>query len=97
MIPEHNYYTNIIVHGLNWQFIQIFQHTTGVELYSSTGSMYWYINSGKYHYRRKVEEKFGVTFLLCDPGWWYVHKPDVQNKWNDNITHNTHTDLSDFT
>ena len=20
-------------------------------------------------------------FLLCDPGW-YVHKPDVQNKWD---------------
>ena len=80
-------------HGLNWQFIQILQHTTGVELYSSTGSMY--INSGKHH-RRKVEEKLCVTFLLCDPGW-YVHKPDVQNKWYDNITHNTHTDLSDFT
>ena len=27
-------------------------------------------------------------FLLDDPGW-YVHKPDVQNKW-DGITH-THT------
>ena len=24
--------------------------------------------------------------ILCDPGW-YVHKPDVQNKWDDN----THT------
>ena len=23
-----------------------------------------------------------MTFLLCDPGW-YVHKPDVQNKWED--------------
>ena len=29
-----------------------------------------------------------MTFLLCDPGW-YVHKPDVQNKWDEN-TH-THT------
>ena len=27
-----------------------------------------------------------MTFLLCGPGW-YVHKLDVQNKWNDN----THT------
>ena len=34
------------------------------------------------HRRRKVE-KSCVTFLLCDPGW-YVHKPDVQNKWDDN-------------
>ena len=25
-----------------------------------------------------------MTFLLCDPGW-YVHKPDVQNKWDDNV------------
>ena len=33
-------------------------------------------------------EKFCVTFLLCDPGW-YVHKPDVQNEWDDN-THTTH-------
>ena len=24
-----------------------------------------------------------MTFLPCDPGW-YVHKPDVQNKWDDN-------------
>ena len=24
-----------------------------------------------------------MTFLLCDPGW-YVHKTDVQNKWDDN-------------
>ena len=24
-----------------------------------------------------------MTFLLSDPGW-YVHKPDVQNKWEDN-------------
>ena len=56
-----------IVRGLNWQFIQIFQYTTGAELYySSTGSMY--INSGKHHNRKKVEEKFYVTFLLCDPG-----------------------------
>ena len=30
-----------------------------------------------------------MTFLLCDPGW-YVHKPDVQNKWEDN----THTHAS---
>ena len=27
-----------------------------------------------------------MTFLLCDPDW-YVQKPDVQNKWDDN----THT------
>ena len=42
--------------------------------------------------RRKVNEKSCVTFLLCDPGW-YVHKPDVQNKWEKNTTH-THS-LSD--
>ena len=24
-----------------------------------------------------------MTFLLYDPGW-YVHKPDIQNKWDDN-------------
>ena len=29
-------------------------------------------NEGK-HRRRKVDEKYCVTFLLCDPGW-YVHK-----------------------
>ena len=28
-------------------------------------------------------EKSCVTFLLCDLGW-YVHKPDVQKKWDDN-------------
>ena len=33
-----------------------------------------------------------MAFLLCDPGW-YVHKSDVQNKWDDN-TH-THT-FDDF-
>ena len=32
-----------------------------------------------------------MTFLLCDPGL-YVHKPDVQKKWDDN-TH-THTETS---
>ena len=39
--------------------------------------------------RRKVDEKSCVIFLLCDPGW-YVHKPDVQNKWDDN----THTHIT---
>ena len=29
-----------------------------------------------------------MTFLLCDPSW-YVHKPDVQNKRDDN----THTHI----
>ena len=24
-----------------------------------------------------------VIFFLCNPGW-YVHQPDVQNKWDDN-------------
>ena len=24
-----------------------------------------------------------MTFLLCDSGW-YVHKPDVQNRWEEN-------------
>ena len=45
-------------------------------------------NQGK-HRRRKADEKSCVTFLLCDPGW-YVHKPDVQNKWDDS-TPPTHT------
>ena len=43
-------------------------------------------NLGK-HRERKVDEK------SCDlaPVWprWYVHKPDVQNKWEDN----THTNV----
>ena len=30
-----------------------------------------------------------MTFLLCDPGW-YVHKPDVQNKWDVNTHTHTH-------
>ena len=34
-------------------------------------------------------EKSCATFLLCDPGW-YVHKPDVQNKWDDNTRTHTH-------
>ena len=46
-------------------------------------------NLGK-HRRRKVEEKSFVTFPLCGPGW-YVHKPDVQNKWDDNTHKHTHT------
>ena len=32
-------------------------------------------------------EKSCVTFLPCAP-CWYVHKPGVQNKWDDN----THTE-----
>ena len=34
------------------------------------------------HRRRKVDEKSCVAFILCHPGW-YVHKPDVQNKWEE--------------
>ena len=30
--------------------------------------------------------------FLCYPGW-YVHKPDIQNKWDDN-THTQHTELN---
>ena len=45
-------------------------------------------NEGKPR-RRKVEESCVTFFLLCDPGW-YVHKPDVQNKWDDN----THTHVT---
>ena len=41
-------------------------------------------NEGKYR-RRKV-----ATLLLCDPGW-YVHKSDVQNKWDDSTHTYTHT------
>ena len=44
-------------------------------------------NEGKPR-RSKVVEKSCVTFLLCDPGW-YVHNPDVQNKWDDNTRTNT--------
>ena len=31
-----------------------------------------------------------MTFLICDPGW-YVHKSDVQTKWDDNTNTHTHT------
>ena len=42
------------------------------------------------HRRRKVDKKSCVTFLLCDPDW-FVHKPDVQNKWEENTrTHTEH-------
>ena len=34
-----------------------------------------------------------MTFLLCDPVW-FVHKPDVQNKWDDNTHTNTHHSMS---
>ena len=34
-----------------------------------------------------------MTFL-CNPGW-YVHKPYVQNKWDDN-THNSIKTTEDF-
>ena len=40
------------------------------------------------HRRSKVGEKSCVTFILCDPGW-YVHKSDVQNKWDDNTQKHT--------
>ena len=36
-----------------------------------------------------VEKSYCVTFLLCDTGW-YVHKPDVQNKWDENAHKHTH-------
>ena len=45
------------------------------------------------HIRRRKVEKSCVTFLLCDPGC-YVHKPDVQNKWDDNTMYNTTTKQS---
>ena len=37
--------------------------------------------------RQAPKKEGGET--LCDPGR-YVHKPDVQNKWDDNTPH-THT------
>ena len=37
---------------------------------------------------RVLYEKSCVTFLLCDTGR-YVHKPDIENKWED-CTHTTH-------
>ena len=36
--------------------------------------------------KAKKEGETRVTFLLSDPGW-YAHKPDVQNKGDDNTTH----------
>ena len=44
---------------------------------------------------RQAPQKEGEEILLlCDPGW-YVHKPDVQNKWDDNThTLDTHTHSS---
>ena len=39
-------------------------------------------------------EKSCVTFLLCGP-CWYVHKPDVQNKWDGNTHTHTHTDYAE--
>ena len=33
---------------------------------------------------RQAPQKEGGE-ILCDPGW-YVHKPDVQNKWYDNTS-----------
>ena len=43
---------------------------------------------------QKEGEKSCETFLLCDLGW-YVHKPDVQNKWDDNTHTHTHTHSGD--
>ena len=37
---------------------------------------------------RQAPQKEGRD-TLCDPGW-YIHKPDVQNKWDDR-THTQHT------
>ena len=38
---------------------------------------------------RQAPQKEGGE-ILCDPGW-YVHKPVVQNKWDDNTHTHTHT------
>ena len=38
---------------------------------------------------RQAPQKRGRE-ILCDPGW-YVHNPDVQNKWDDNTHTHTHT------
>ena len=40
---------------------------------------------------RQAPQKEGGE-ILRDPGW-YVHKPDDQNKWDDNTMYNTHTVL----
>ena len=41
-----------------------------------------------------MDEKFRVTFLLCDPGWYVHSKPDAQNKWETNTNTRTHTTLN---
>ena len=43
---------------------------------------------------RQAPQKEGGEIVLCDlpprdPGW-YVHKPDVQNKWDENAHKHTH-------
>ena len=38
---------------------------------------------------RQVPQKEGGEIVLCDPGW-YVHKPDAQNKWDENAHKHTH-------
>ena len=40
---------------------------------------------------RQTPQKEGGE-VLCDPGW-YVHKPDVQNKRDDNTHTHTHTHM----
>ena len=40
---------------------------------------------------RQAPQKEGGWEILCDPGW-YIHKPDVQNKWEENTL--THTVVS---
>ena len=38
-------------------------------------------------YRVDPDSLLYVLMTMCDPGW-YVHEPDVQNKWDDNaLTH----------
>ena len=44
---------------------------------------------------RHVPQKEGGWEILCDPGW-YVHKPDVQNKWEENTHTHTHTHCSAY-
>ena len=40
---------------------------------------------------RQARQKEGGE-TMCDPGW-YVHKPGVQNKWDDDILARTHMSI----
>ena len=63
-----------------------------VDPYSAICDDHTYIHkmarAGCYKRPKRKVETLCVAFLLCDPGW-YVHKPDVENKWDDNTHRHT--------